>query len=560
MIVLFGCASKSVDLSSKSSWDVKIDLQHLSISDSWIVTYKLPYPVKELIFDRQTNKFREELWKVITDNQTIKIKDNKEVLVSTKGELFDTAKIKVKTFDKKLQKDYEMFLPFSDGGLLIYTGHFNLYPNGPSYDLSTIKKDAVFAFNLIPSENEHVALVGNISSNPIVWKDTKGDGTYLYFGKVRPVHSKDAIIIIDSGLPKWVRDDTSKMMSELYVLYKEKMKATLSFKPTVFFSYKKSHDSGFNYGGGVLPGLVQLRISGTGWNKRSKAGQKQFIKFLGHESSHFWNGDMFHYGKDDGAWMHEGSAELFSFKTLEHYDIINSNEFEELMNEQLNKCIMGIQGISLNDSAKHRKFKNYYTCGAFISLISERAIQIRYPHKNIFDLWALIFKKARSNNNKYSEQMYFESLSELSGSDKMSSLLKKFISQNHGNLSSVVLNLLQKASIRSSNKTPLFYSKAMGENAITEVMKSNCGYVSIYFGKKHLEPDFGKKCQDNLSRIKVKDIGGYSVYSSGDKAYDFMLNSCNRNGKTIFGLLNGKKVKVQCKNISKRIRPVFMNL
>ena len=56
---------------------------------------------------------------------------------------------------------------------------------------------------------------------------------------------------------------------------------------------------------------------------------------------------MFHFGKDDGAWMYEGSAEMFAFKTLKHYDIINSNEFEELMNEQLNKCIMSLKGISL---------------------------------------------------------------------------------------------------------------------------------------------------------------------------------------------------------------------
>jgi len=148
----------------------------------WEASYRFSEPVTEAIFRRNTNLFRRENWNVVTDGLTIIEQEKSEKLVSENGKIFSSATVRFRSYSAQLTKDYNFFVPFTDGGQILFTGHLN------------VGGQTNFVFE---SPGSHIYFLGNGFYERAEWHDSDPGGTYVYFGNTQPLKADLFIGIID---------------------------------------------------------------------------------------------------------------------------------------------------------------------------------------------------------------------------------------------------------------------------------------------------------------------------------------------------------------------------
>ena len=156
---------------------------------------------------------------------------------------------------------------------------------------------------------------------------------------------------------------------------------------------------------------MQLAVEGRPDLEERPGDTERLFRFLAHESAHLWNGEMFRHGGDDGAvWMHEGGAEAFAFRALAELGVISRARHLDMESEAVNACIDGLDGHPVNTSAERRAFRNYYTCGAAVGLLTEGALRGESPDLDLFDFWRALFEAAGQNDGVYTQALYLATL------------------------------------------------------------------------------------------------------------------------------------------------------
>src|SRR5689334_12642006 len=159
----------------------------------WTAVYRLPEPVERLDFARSGPYVRLPKWRVETRGYSLVQDGKREAIVKSPGAKAQktiAVSFPVDTFVPV--KDYQLFDPFSDGSLALYTGHFNL-------------KGYKTTFELAPRRNEHLLVGGKVFTHRTRWVDDgEGEGTFVYYGKVKPVETPYMVAILDPGAPKWL--------------------------------------------------------------------------------------------------------------------------------------------------------------------------------------------------------------------------------------------------------------------------------------------------------------------------------------------------------------------
>ena len=204
--------------------------------------------------------------------------------------------------------------------------------------------------------------------------------------------------------------------------------------------------------------------------------------------------------------MHEGAAENFSLTVLRNFGIIHQTRYLELVSQNLNKCINGLNGISRQESASKKWFKNYYTCGAHVGFITENAISQSSGEKyNIVEFWKKLFDESVKNNNSYTEEIYFSLLNDKTKNIKLTNEIKKIINEpieNVGdNLASLVKELGLNVILQTNN-----YSK---EIALCDCENNKCRYIK--------------------EKINVGRVNDISVLKYGVAACDSAFKKANEN-------------------------------
>lgn len=352
LIILFVCSAICgfAETKMKTDFNVNIKITHQKSEDTWLVEYSLPEKVAALKFERQDNLFREGQWKALTEGLKIKKQNDAEIIVAENGESFDKVNLSAKSYYEHLLSDYTYTIPFSDGGVLLYTGHFNILP------LDTKKNsnlNVITNFTFVSDGDEKILVDGKMFTSKAQWTGDS-EGIYVYFGNLVPAETKYMIAILDPNLPQWMLDGVKDFFPKLVDFYTQKTKVALPFRPTVFISYKSTEISGFVTKGASLTGLIQLHFEGKEFNneKNTPENVEKLFQFLAHESTHMWNSRVYHYDKDENSWMHEGGAEAFAWRALYHLNIIDKSALLKKHTQALNSCMLGLTKTSLIKSGE----------------------------------------------------------------------------------------------------------------------------------------------------------------------------------------------------------------
>jgi len=490
--------------------------------ESWLVEYQLPKSVNQVSFYREGDFSRTD-WKLFNNNLILD-NDNptRSSIKSVDGTLFKSFKLQFNSNFEHLKNDYELNLAFSDGGLALYTGHLVL----------SIKDETVeHYFKFMPRKGNHSIIKGNVSSVEQSWLDTNLQGSYVYFGQTQPLNTEHMVAVLDQQLPEWIQQEMMVALPKIYAYYTEQFKLALNEKPMILFSYKTTEESGTQYSGGALPGVIQLTLKGKDWHKKSKENMAGFLLFIAHEAAHLWNAQMVQLsGMTSESWIHEGNAEAVSLKALLYLGIYNESDVLAANENHLNKCIDDLKTHAVSQYDKHKNFWAYYSCGAIVGILTEKAIQTKNINTDLFDFWAELIKRVNSNNLQITPEQYLKSLLQLSNDNKTLANIITLIEEPQDRPIEFFSEIFQSAGmpLKADYKHPKKAQQAI-QTTIKHLLMMDCQTYSYENHIDYYTVGKMKTCQFLKPGMKISEIAGLPVKNKGFEIYNIVQESCQNN-------------------------------
>ena len=425
---------------------VSIRVEHVGPDAAWRVTWRLPRDVKEVRLVRPGHGDRTRRWQISTPGLRLETIDEVDRIVS-EGPLFRTFEAHVLEFARKPEKDYQAFIPFLDGSVLLFTGTYDVEPS-PGAPPWTI------AFQLVPRPGETVVIGGARHEVFSDWS-SRGDGTYALFGNTPSVETPLGLALVDGGMPAWLRERTLALAPRLFALYAERTGHRLAERPTFFLSYGREADAGsFSFGGGTLPGVVQLdarmgsRFAGEGdpmvWERQAR--------LLAHEAAHLWLDQAFEPAPGSSRWLDEGGADAFALRALLDLGIVSPERFQELLSGDLAECLLFLDAGPLTDAARAGRWTALYRCGEVASFLADAAGARRSPSWDLFQFWGEVFRGAK--DRVYDEALWLWTLSALPGGDREAAAVRRLVRRPDAALGADLADLLRIESWPTRPSTP----------------------------------------------------------------------------------------------------------
>ena len=515
---------------------------------SWEIEYQLPKAVVEIDFYREGDLSRKD-WQLLNDKLVLHTKSPTRTSVkSIDGTLFDHFKIQFNSNFNHLKKDYELNLAFSDGGLALYTGHLVLSVNGEAIE---------HQFKFVPRKGNQSIIKGKVSAVEQYWLDDDLQGTYVYFGQTQPLKTKHMVAVLDQQLPEWIQQEMMEVLPKVYAYYTEQFQLALNEIPMILFSYKTTQESGTQYSGGALPGLIQLTLRGKDWQIKSKENMAGFLLFIAHEAAHLWNAQMVQLsGTTSDSWIHEGNAEAASLMALLHLGIYKESDVIGAYENHLNKCIGDLKTHAVSQFDKHKNFWAYYSCGAIVSLISEKAIQKKNINTDVFDLWAKLIKRINAKGLKITPTQYLKSLLQLSNDNKALANIITLIEEPQDKPIELFSAIFKDAgmSLRTDYKHPKKEQQVI-QSVIKHILMMDCQTYSYENHKDYYTVGKMKTCHLLKPGLKISEIEGHNVANKGFEIYALVQESCHNKKAIQLQTMQQQKLEIPCDKPMSDISP-----
>ncbi|HEX3109453.1 MAG TPA: hypothetical protein VHU41_10200 [Thermoanaerobaculia bacterium] len=500
----------------------------------WTAVYRLSQPVERLDFSRYGPYKRLPKWRVETKGYTLVAEDEREAIVKAPGaKAQKTITVSFPVDTDVPVKDYQLFDPFSDGGVALYTGHFNL------------KGSKSTTFELAPRRGEHLLVGGKVFNRRTRWTDDgRGEGTFVYYGKVKPVETPYMVGILDPGAPKWLDERLDATLPQLFADYARLTGVTLAQRPTVLFSFEKARDPhSTTWKGGTLDGLIQLHVEAAADGAEDRGVLERFVKFIAHESAHLWNGQMFQAPEANQSWMHEGGADAFAWRAVRRARILDDAGLESRLTEDLNDCLSSIGTHALDDVEKRGDFGPVYSCGATLAWLTEAATG------DLHAFWKSLFSAAEEHGRRYDESLYLSVLKQQERVPGTAAFIDDFVHHDMPDRAEKLAAAFRAAGVPvrpMPDAIPPRQRRVWGEAALSELMRQDCHRVSFDRASGRYQVHGKDTCATLKSDLFIDRIEGKSIAREGDAAYDAAAEKCAAHEAVTLEGPDDVKVSVPC--------------
>lgn len=558
---LTGCAREE---SRPPAVDVKVE--HLPAARAFRVTYETSFNARALVFNRSQIPFRVRRWMPFAGRAELQSRGGREVLIANAPT--QVFQIMVPEQAIELAGDYPPVTAFSDGSLVLYSGHLDVTPIScvevcTDDDIrSKAKTPAPVRLTLVPGTGERVVAGGQPSSSSLTLSPPS-EGAFAYFGNL-PLHARgDYSVVIDPQMPGWVLAEFDRYFPQVLDLNARKLGRSLPSPTVVMMPYREVATTiSSTYSGAVVGNQMLLTLYGDHWKARSNSAREDFLKLMAHESFHFWNASMFHsVDSPGGAWLHEGSADAFAYLALYELGIVQGSRLTELQGEALNRCIVGLSGTDLPSSDRSsRSMRNYYDCGAIVQQLVNRAA--RRNGSDLWKTWSKLFDRAESRDRFYTHQDFFEIAdnetkgssvlrsveSLVSGSVKGTDVSGNSMVESHFMIS---FGQVGVALVADDRRWPDWYQRLVGERALAAAVEADCASEGRFVGlssKARLVG--GPGCRHLKEEREVYSLGRYSLWDDGVTLYDLIRNRCLQGTATFE--IRGSDLELTCPQLPRR--------
>jgi hypothetical protein len=421
--------------------EVSIRIERVTGDDAWRVSYRLPSPVAEIRFARGGYENRVSHWSVATPGLVLVRQDGEDRIVSA-GAPFQELELHIAGYARKPEKDYQVFVPFTDGDVLVYTGVFDLLAPevGPAWRN---------VYRLVPRPGDGVVVGGLRQAGEATWVAT-GDGTYACFGSAEPVETPLGIAVVDRGMPSWLRERTLALAPRVFALYADRTGTRLAVRPTFFLSYGADPDPGTrSFGGGTLDSVVQVdaRLGERFRGEGDPAVWESQARLLAHEAAHLWLDHAYEPEEGSSRWLDEGGADAFALRALLELGVISRERFSAILSGDATDCLRRLEQGPLADAGRTGRWKALYLCGELASFLAEAAGSRLAPPQDLLQFWGQVFRG--TSGRKYGERLWLTTLSSLPAGTEPAGIVRRMVDGPDAELAADVAAALRTAGVRA---------------------------------------------------------------------------------------------------------------
>lgn len=412
-----------------------IRVEHLPPGSGWRVTWQLPFPVQEVRLARPGHGDRKRQWILATPGLSLVTEDGIDRVVSATGP-FSSFQATLVEFARKPEKDYQAFIPFEDGTVLVYTGMLDVAAP-PEVEPWRMELE------LVPRPGDAVVVGGERIAGRATWM-SRGDGTYAAFGSTPTLETPLGLAVVDRGMPAWLRDRTLAFALQVIGHYTARTGWRLSGRPTFFLSFGREEDPGaLSFGGGTLENVVQLdaRIGSRHATEQDPVVWERQARLVAHEAAHLWLDQLFRPAEGASRWLDEGGADAWALRALLDLDVVDRARFRRILREDTAECLRLLQDGPLATAARAGRWKALYRCGQLASFLTESAGTRRDPPWDLVQFWGQVFYGAR--NGTYDEALFFDTLLGMPGGERAAGVVRRLVGQPDAALAADVDELLQ---------------------------------------------------------------------------------------------------------------------
>jgi hypothetical protein len=263
----------------------------------------------------------------------------------------------------RMADDYTPALQFTDGGVALFTGQFDLFPLRTAREAAKLPSD----LNNVLAPRTHLSM--SFTDGRRTEKHSGDSPGYVFLGPTRAVATPDVVTLLDPQLPAWIRSALVQAVPELLALYSEQLGKPRTGRPTVIVSWKGPTPGLVSRGGGALFGQIVMEYEGVGMVEETPERRAEDLWFVAHEAAHFWLGQTIGYEYAREAWITEGGADLLAIRVLAALEL--PFDWRGQINQSITDCaaLTRRKGVeSARDRGEHRA---YYACGVVLGLVAE---------------------------------------------------------------------------------------------------------------------------------------------------------------------------------------------
>ena len=347
--------------------------------NDWTVEYQFDRESPVWVFPRtdvtrgDRQQWRPVSWTVETSGVRLERHGWYDVLVAG-NKVPRRVRIHFTPFTHGLQADYTPALEFSDDSVALYIAQFETFP-----------MESVRAAKALPSDlnnqlvpDAKLTYVFRDRAGP-VWlrgkrlamAETDDKNTYVFFGAMKPIETRDMVGFIDPQLPEWIRGSLVETVPDMLARFTRELGAPPGMKPTIMLSWAGPTPGLVSRAGSVLPALIVLTYEGAGVLAEDEAARIDGLQFIAHEAAHFWLGQTVAYEYAKDAWITEGGADLLAMRLMESAEV--GYDWRADFNDSIEECVNLTRRRGIETARERNESRAYYACGAVFGLIAERA-------------------------------------------------------------------------------------------------------------------------------------------------------------------------------------------
>ena len=390
---------------------LSIEVVEEPATDSWRVTYRFAEPVAGVVFQRRRRPPREESWRLASGLSWGAEGDLESVLVE--GAPAPELTLEIDSDFRTLVKQYELNVPYTDGGRLFHTGQLSVRPLGAER-----APDHRWLLRTAPGRN--IVVLDHHGEGSLEWLEpgpSTGNSTYAYFGPQAPERRDRMSYLADPGLPEWMRLQVDGLLPRLFDRFAKITGFELDFRPLVLLSYRPADTSGLTFLGGTLDGLVQIAAEGRAWERQSPDAEWLWLDRTAHEVFHFWTGEMFatQLGGDED-WLTEGGADYYALRSTVELGVLDEVAYRRETVERANDCLVGLAGQPILGASERQDFQRLYTCGSTLWLWAAAAGRSATEPPDEHAFVRRLLARADQAGRELTTYRFLEALHDLTGS------------------------------------------------------------------------------------------------------------------------------------------------
>ena len=337
--------------------------------EQWLAEYRFSRRAEAWLFPRSSptrageRSWRARTWTIDTPGVRIERRGSFDVLLARDGEVPDVVNLRFTPLAEKLTDDYTPALRFTDGGVALFTGQFDILPLERARDAARLPSD----LNGVEMPMTEVSMNFTEGTRSQVHNDDSP--AYMYLGPTREAQTRDVITLLDPQLPAWIHGALATSVPELLAKYTAQLGQSKAGRPMVIVSWKGPTPLLTSRGGGVLSGQIVMEYEGANLLTETPELRAEELWFVAHEAAHFWLGQTVSYEFAREAWITEGGADLLAIRVIA--DLQLPFDWRGQLNQSIRDCAALTRRKGVESARERNEHRAYYACGTVLGLVAE---------------------------------------------------------------------------------------------------------------------------------------------------------------------------------------------